>query len=208
LVGELLLGSFGADPQQAALHADELAAHCVEHSLDNYKHWACFHQGALLARHGDPNQGIDIMRRAIAEADAIDAKVFRPLQLGHLAWAHAKLGQPEVGLRLLDEGIETVGTSDERMYEAELYRLRGDLLLTLNKHAEAETEFQRALTTAHRQQARYWQLRAATSLAGHWRDRGRQAEARDLLAPIYRWFTEGFDTSDLKAAKALLDGLS
>ena len=94
------------------------------------------------------------------------------------------------------------------MYEAELYRLRGDLLLTLNKHAEAETEFQRALTTAHRQQARYWQLRAATSLAGHWRDRGRQAEARDLLAPIYRWFTEGFDTSDLKAAKALLDGLS
>jgi predicted ATPase len=97
-----------------------------------------------------------------------------------------------------------------RWIEAELHRLRGELLLALPEpdQSEAEACFRQALAVASQQQAKFWELRAATSLARVWRDQGKRAEARDLLAPIYGWFTEGFDTADLKDAKALLDELS
>jgi predicted ATPase len=127
-----------------------------------------------------------------------------------LAHAHAQGGRPAAGLENLDEALKQVEKTDGRWLEAELYRLRGELLLMApdrQPHA-AEFCFQRAIATAREQCARMWELRTATSLARLWRDQGRRAEARDLLAPVYGWFTEGFDTPDLKKACVLLDDLA
>ena len=118
------------------------------------------------------------------------------------------LGQPEVGLDLLDEAVQSAEATSERFFEAELYRLRGKIHLSLDKKNEAEAELKRALTIARQQGARWWELRAATTLARHWHDEGRFLEAISLLQPIYGWFVEGFDTPDLKDAKTLLDRLT
>ena len=111
---------------------------------------------------------------------------------------------------MLAEALTLVDTTGERWYEAELYRLKGALLLqqSSDNQAEAETCFQQAIDIARSQQAKSLELRAATSLARLWQQQGKRQEAHDLLAPVYNWFTEGFDTADLKDAKALLDALS
>jgi class 3 adenylate cyclase/predicted ATPase len=202
-----LLGTLGGDPQWAAAHADEAIAHSVKHGLADPQHWARFTQGALLAQSGDAQRGIELMRNAMTAAGSNDARNRRTLYLGHVAAAHASLGKPEVGVDFLDEAIQTVETTNERMFEAELHRLRGTMLSTLGERGEAEAELQRALAIAQQQQARWWELRAASSLARHWRDEGRYLEAHSILQPVYGWFVEGFDTMDLTGAKALLDEL-
>jgi predicted ATPase len=207
LDGEALLGALGADLKRAAVHADEAMAHSIEHSLADYEQRARFIQGALLAQSGDPQLGIELMQNAIAATERSTNRSRRTLYLGHSAAAHASLGQPEVGLDLLDEAIQTAETMDERFFEAELHRLRGKMLLTLGRRSEGEDGLRRALTIAQQQQARWWQLRAATSLAKHWHTAGKHQEAFSLLEPVYSWFVEGFDTTDLKDAKALLDEL-
>src|SRR5262249_55032302 len=140
----------------------------------------------------------------------------RPFCLALLAEVAVQVGQIEEGLRLVAESLAAFETSGRGDLLAEAYRLQGVLLLHQAGadavHAEAcfqqaETYFQQALTIARRQQAKSWELRAATSLARLWQQQGKQAEARALLAPIYDWFTEGFDTADLQEAKALLDEL-
>jgi class 3 adenylate cyclase/tetratricopeptide (TPR) repeat protein len=204
---EALLGAFGADSERAAAHADEGLAHSIEHSLADYEQRARFIQGALLAQSGDPQLGIELMRNAIAATERSTNRSRRTLYLGHSAAAYASLGQPEVGLDLLDEAIQTAETMDERFFEAELHRLRGKMLLTLGRRGEGEDGLRRALTIAQQQQARWWELRAATSLAKHWQTAGKHQEAFSLLEPVYSWFVEGFDTTDLKDAKALLDEL-
>jgi predicted ATPase len=161
----------------------------------------------LLAQSGDLQHGIELMNSAIAAAEGSAERNRRTLYLCHLASAHASLGRPEVGLDLLDEAIQTAEITSERFFEAELHRLRGEMLLSLGKKAEAEAALRRALTIAQQQQARWWELRAATSLAKHWHDEGRSIEAYSLLEPVYSWFIEGFDTPYLKNAKALLDEL-
>jgi len=201
------LGILGGDPQAAAAHADEAIAHSVEHGLAGPEHRARFIQGALLAQSGNPHHGIELMRKTIAAADSSAARNRRALYLGHVAAAHASLGQAEAGLNLLDEAIQTAEITNERFFEAELYRLRGEILSTLGKRDEAEAALRRAVTIAQQQQARWWELRAATSLAKHRRDEGQYLEAYPLLQPVYDWFVEGFDTTDLKEAKALLDEL-
>jgi predicted ATPase len=120
---------------------------------------------------------------------------------------HIHLGQHEEGLKALNEALSFVDKTGERVYEPELYRLKGALLLRLSQdnHPEAESCFQKAISVAHQQQARSLELRATTSLATFWQQKGRRADARELLAPIYGWFTEGFDTADLQEAKTLLD---
>ena len=204
---EALLGAFGADSERAAAHADEGLAHSIEHSLADYEQRARFIQGALLAQSGDPELGIELMQNAIAATERSTNRSRRTLYLGHAAAAYASLGQPEVGLDLLDEAIQTAEAMDERFFEAELHRLRGKMLLTLGRRSEGEDGLRRALTIAQQQQARWWELRAATSLAKHWHTAGKHQEAFSLLEPVYSWFVEGFDTTDLKDAKALLDEL-
>jgi len=202
LDGGALLGALGGDLKQAAAYAEEARAHSIEHSVADYEQRARFIQGAFLAQSGDPRQGIELMRSTYAAVEHTNRST---LHLGHFAGAHASLGQPEVGLDLLDEALRTAEATSERFFEAELYRLRGEMLLTIGSRAEGEAALQRALTIAQQQQARWWELRAATSLAKHWSEGGRYEEAYSLLQPAYGWFGEGFDTASLKEAKALLD---
>jgi len=130
--------------------------------------------------------------------------------LALLAEAHGTIGQSETGLPMLIEALALVDTTGERWYEPELYRLKGELLLqqSSDNHPEAETCFQQAIAIAQNQQAKSFELRAATSLSKLWHQQGKRQEAHDILAPVYDWFTEGFDTADLTEAKALLDALA
>jgi predicted ATPase len=138
--------------------------------------------------------------------------MYLPGSLCTLAEAQARAGQPEEGLDTLDEALALVEQTDERHWEAELYRVQGELLLMegddASASAAAEASFHRAIEVARRQSAKSWELRATTSLARLWQEQGRIDEARQVLATIYDWFTEGFDTPDLQEAKALLEELS
>ena len=127
-----------------------------------------------------------------------------------LAEAHGTLGEPEAGLTVLGAALTLAETTGDRWYDPELYRLKGALLLQQNSDNQAEVEacFHKALDLARNQQAKSFELRAATSLARLWHQQGKRQEAHDLLAPVYGWFTEGFDTADLLEAKALLDALA
>jgi predicted ATPase len=125
-----------------------------------------------------------------------------------LARAQARAGALDDALATLDRVLEHVRVARDPWYEPDLLRIRGELLLEKGKFEAAERSFSAALGQARATAARVWELRAATSLARLWRDQGRRAEAHDLLAPVYGWFTEGFDTADLKDARALLDELS
>jgi len=164
--------------------------------------WAC-------AIQGEEASGVAEMHQGLADWQATGAVIARPYFLALLADWHGKVGQGALGLQVLVEARDTAQHYQERFYEAEFYRLEGELLLTQAADcvAEAADCFQQALTIARRQQAKWWELRAATSLATLWQQQGKRQEAHDLLAPVYGWFTEGFDTVDLKEAKALLETL-
>src|SRR6516164_6197305 len=132
-----------------------------------------------------------------------------PSILSILARAHGEIGQFDDAWRCIGEAITAVETTKERISEAQVHRTAGEiaLLSPARDAAKAEEYFERALAVARQQQAKSWELRAAMSLARLWRDQGKTVEARELLAPVYGWFTEGFDTRDLKEAKALLEQL-
>ena len=135
--------------------------------------------------------------------------MYLPSWLSNLAGAHAELGQPDEAWRYIGEAMSTIETTKERWFEAEVHRIAGETALKPPEpdRAKAEAHFDYALTIARQQQAKSLELRAAMSLARLWRDQGKPQQARELLAPVYGWFTEGFDTLDLKEAKALLDEL-
>jgi predicted ATPase len=135
------------------------------------------------------------------------AVISSPLLLTFLAGAFFKLGQPGDGVSRLHEAAQFIENTDERYCEAEVYRLTADLLKMTGDQAVAEQSYCKALALADRQNAKAHQLRTAISMARLWRDQGKRDEARDLLAPVYGWFTEGFDTLDLKEAKKLLNEL-
>jgi predicted ATPase len=139
---------------------------------------------------------------------ATNAVVCTPSMLTSVAEAYARLGQPVEGLNLLAEVSQIIEATDERRDEAELHRVRGDLLLATGDQAAAEQSYHQALAVAQRQSAKLFELRAATSFARLWRDQGKPSEARKLLTPIYSWFTEGFDTPVLQDAKTLLNELA
>jgi predicted ATPase len=132
--------------------------------------------------------------------------MFRPMQLGFLAEAHSGIGERESARALLDEAIALATTTKEVYFEAELHRMRGEVLLAQDK-AAATDSFERALSIARLQSAKLWELRASVSLARMWCDQGRRDDARNLLAPVYGWFTEGFASPDLQAARELLEML-
>jgi predicted ATPase len=141
---------------------------------------------------------------------ATGVEIGRPYSLALLAEAHGIIGEPEAGLTVLTEALTLVDKTGERWYESEIYRLKGELLLqrSSDNATEAETCLQHALDIARNQQAKSFELRAARSLSKLWHQQGKRQEAHDLLAPIYHWFTEGFDTADLQESKALLDELA
>jgi predicted ATPase/class 3 adenylate cyclase len=173
------------------------------------------HRGEALAMLGQIQEGVAQMREGIAAFHAIGARTLLPGTLGSLAVAQAKAGQLQEGLATLAEALDLVAETDEHHWEAELYRLRGELLLMQGDDAgseaslrEAESCFQHAIEVARHQQAKSWELRATTSLTRLWRKQGRTVEAHQMLAEIYGWFTEGFDTPDMQEAKALLNELT
>jgi predicted ATPase len=167
-------------------------------------------EGCRSALTGSSSDAIETLTSALAGYRSTGATVYTPFVLSHLARAYAGLVQHREAWSVIDEAITATAKTKEKWSEAEIHRTAGDLALILPEAnaAQAEAHFERALAVARRQQAKSWELRAATSLSRLWRDRGKSAEARELLAPIYSWFTEGFDTPDLKEARALLDALA
>jgi TOMM system kinase/cyclase fusion protein len=159
---------------------------------------------------GHVEEGMAQMQQGLAAWRTTGAAVFQPYGLALLAKASAQVGQPEAGLTLLTEALAMAHDKGECRWNAELYRLQGEILLvrSAEHHTEAEACFGQALDIARRQQAKSWELRAAISLARLWQRQGKHAAAHELLAPIYSWFTEGFDTADLQEAKALLNELA
>jgi predicted ATPase len=165
-------------------------------------------RGWVLAQQAKVQEGIEQITQSLTAYRVTGAENFRLYWLAFLADAYGSMGQPEAGLTVLTEALTLVETTGARMYEPELYRLKGALLLQQSSDhlAEAETCFQHAIHIAQSQQAKSWELRSVTSLARLWQQ-GKRQEAHDLLAPVYNWFTEGFDTADLKDAKTLLEAL-
>ena len=167
-------------------------------------------RGWALAMQGQGAEGLTQLRQGLDAYRATGAEFQRPHFLSMLAEVHRSLGQPEAGLTALSEALALVETTGERYYEAELHRLKGELLLqqAAPEVSHAETCFQQALDIARRQQAKSLELRAAMSLGRLWQQQGKRQEAQALLAGVYHWFTEGFDTADLQEAKALLHAVS
>jgi predicted ATPase len=188
--------------------ATELMALAVERGFRNYRVVGRFYQGLTEVRSRRCDNGLALLREVLAELRAGGDEDWFPHSLCLLAAAHHEAGQARAGLELLEEALGRVEKNDERWFAAEVHRLRGELSLALFDPTGAEACFLRAAEVAQEQDAKMWELRATTSLARLWRDRGRRGEASDLLAPVYAWFTEGFDTADLKDAKALLEELS
>jgi class 3 adenylate cyclase/predicted ATPase len=167
-------------------------------------------RGWALLQQGQTQEGIEQISLGLTTYRATGAEILRAYWLALLAEAHGTMGQLEAGLTVLAEALTLTDTTGQRWYAAELYRLRGQLLLgqSSDHHAEAETCFHHALEIARSQQARSFELRAATSLARLWQTQEKCNEARQLLGDVYNWFTEGFETADLQDAKALLDALA
>jgi predicted ATPase len=166
-------------------------------------------RGWALAQQGQAQAGIEQITQGLRAHRATGAELHRPYYLALLAEVQGTVGEPAAGLRVLTEALAVMDKTDARWYESELYRLKGALLLqqSSSNQTEAESCFHQAILIAQNQQAKSWELRASTSLASLWQRQGKRAEAHALLAPIYGWFTEGFDTADLQDAKALLEAL-
>jgi class 3 adenylate cyclase/predicted ATPase len=185
-----------------ALTSEEMLPFFRAHAII-FRGWALFEQGQV-------EEGIAQLREGLVAYRATGADLECSHWLALLAEAYRDIGQPEQGLRVIAEALDPVAQTGIVYYQPELHRLDAELRLRLDTADKqpAEASFNRALEIARNQQAKSWELRAATSLARLWREQGRRGEARELLAPVYGWFTEGFDTADLKDAKALLDRLA
>jgi class 3 adenylate cyclase/predicted ATPase len=166
-------------------------------------------RGWALVHQGQAKEGITQIEQGLIAYRATGGEITRPYYLALLAEAYGMMGQPEAGLTTLVEALTLAETTGERWYEPEMHRLQGAFLLqrSLENHLEAESCFQHALAIARNQQAKSFELRAATSLSHLWQNQGKSQEARQLLGDVYGWFTEGFETADLQEAKALLDAL-
>ena len=163
------------------------------------------HQGCVLARAAIAD-AVQMTSSLIANRPDVVSAIF----LSSLARAYAEVGQFDDAWRSIGEALTLIEKTKERWFEAEVHRIAGEIALKSPEPeaGKAEAYFERALTIARQQQAKSWELRAAMSMARLWRDQGKRDEARELLAPVYGWFTEGFDTRDLKEAKALLGELA
>jgi predicted ATPase len=190
--------------------AEALIDQATEQGLPHWVALSMIMRGWALASQGQGEEGVAQMQQGLKDALTRGIESVRSTALGALSEACRTLGQVDDGLRLLDEALTFADESGQRHSEAELYRLKGELLLqqTIPGVSKTETCFQQALDIARRQEAKSWELRAATSLARLWQSQDKRQDAYDLLAPVYGWFTEGFDTADLQEAKSLLEELS
>jgi class 3 adenylate cyclase/predicted ATPase len=200
----LLLGGANAALDE---RTDELVAVATEQGFPHWRSQGAIYRGWVKVKNGDVAEGISLLRRGSSTFRATGAELWMPHHIALLARACEIAAQVEEASTLLDEALQIVERTGERWLEAELNRHKGQLLLRQGHSEAAEELYRKALSIAREQQAKLWELRAAASLARLRRDQGRHAEARDLLGPVYGWFTEGFETPDLKDAKMLLDEL-
>jgi class 3 adenylate cyclase/predicted ATPase len=205
-----LLHQLRREPLPARAQAEAGLALCTEQGFAAYGALCLLPRGWAVAQQGEVAEGIADIRQGFAAWQATGAGMAWPWFLALLAESCGRVGQLDEGFRALEEALAVVQNNKERLYEAELYRLKGELLLqgAPAHREEAERNFQQALAVSRRQQAKSCELRAAMSLSRMWQQQGKRDEARELLAPIYGWFTEGFDTADLREAKTLLEELS
>jgi predicted ATPase len=215
--GGTMVHLFRRDLPAAQALAEASMALASEHEFRYFLAQATMQRGRTLAEQGRIDEGIAQLRQGLAAWESTGTRYRRPTFLAWLAEAYGKAGQAQEGLSVLDEALAQVESTDERYYESELRRLKGELLIQGDKSGadssfhQAESCFHHAIEVARRQQAKSWELRAVMSWSRLWHaqgSQGKKAEARQLLAEIYDWFTEGFDTADLIEARTLLEELS
>jgi len=204
LLIHILRGNYAA----ANAAADELVALADEKGASFWKSCGTSMQGCLFALTGNASDAIHTITSGIAAWRATGATIWLPVYFSYLTRAYAECGKVDDARRCIGEAITAVETTKERWWEAEVNRVAGEVALISGRKDSAEAYFSRALEVAVAQQAKAFELRAAMSMARLWRDEGRPHEARDVLLPVYGWFTEGFDTLDLREAKALLNALA
>ncbi len=204
-----VLRQFRGEVREAQETAESVIALCAEHELTERLGWATSLHGWAMAQQGHNEEGIAQIQEGLAASRATGAGLRRPYFLTLLAEAYMETGRLDKGLSALTEALAAADENENRNYEAETHRLKGELLLKQNNcnASEAQSCFQRAIAVSRKQSGKSLELRATTSLARLLATQGKLAEARTMLAEIYNWFTEGFDTADLKNAKALLDQL-
>jgi predicted ATPase/class 3 adenylate cyclase len=209
LLSAAILHQFRHEVPTAHEQATAAMTLATEQAHANWFAWGMILHGWTRAMQGQCEEGIAQIRQGLTAEQATGLRAWQPYFLGLLAEAYGKGGHPEAGLATLADALAIVDTTEVRFYVAELFRLQGTLLLwqTIPDASQAETCFHQALDIARAQQAKFWELRAATSLARLWQSQGKRQDAHDLLAPVYGWFTEGFDTADLQDAKVLLHEL-
>jgi predicted ATPase len=195
----------------ATVLADDLIAIAGDHNLGSFRVYATMFQGHALSMRGDARNGIELMRQAgesWQSMSAMSGALAVPSATLAAAQANARLGKTETAVAMVDTAIEQIQSNGEFLSESDAYRIKGEMLTEKASFGAAEHWLSRALEVARTQQAKSLELRAAISLARLRIKQGRRDEARDPLAEVYGWFTEGFDTADLKDAKALLDELN
>jgi predicted ATPase len=199
-------GNYSAANEQAI----ELVSLAEEKGAQFWKALGISMQGCLLILTGRPGDAIQMITSSITALQSTGSTLWLPLHQPYLARAYAELGQFDDARRCIAEAIAVTETSKEKWHEADIYRIAGDIALLPPQPdvKKAEASFNQALAIARAQEAKSWELRAATSMARLWCDQGKRDEARDLLVPVYGWFTEGFDTRDLMEAKALSHALA
>jgi class 3 adenylate cyclase/predicted ATPase len=202
----IFCGNYGL----ATAHIEELIALAEEKGAAIWKSFGMGCRGVLSALSGNASDAVRIITAGMASLQSTGATVSAPWLLATQARAYADLAQFDDAWCSFDKAIETIEIGKEKRWEAEVNRIGGEIALMASEPdmSKAESYFERALAVAREQQAKSWELRAAMSMARLWRDQGNRRQAQDLLAPVYGWFTEGFDTLDLKEAKALLEALS
>jgi len=197
------------DFRTADMQSREVAALADEKGAPLWKAYGTMFQGFIFGLTGQARNASQLITRGIAAYRSTGSTVFMPWYLSNLAVAYAEASQFDDAWRCVREATAALEATKETWCEAEVHRIAGEIALKSPEPdtAKAQAYFTRALEISRRQQAKSWELRAAMSLARLWRDQGKPQQARELLAPVYGWFTEGFDTRDLKEAKALLEEL-
>jgi predicted ATPase len=204
-LARILCGNFSV----AEAQSDEVIPLAKEKVSPIWEGFGMMNRGCVLQAYDRDAEAVEVTTAGMAVYRATRATVYLPFFLSHLSVSYARLGRFEDASRCIHEAMNRVETTKERWCEAEVIRIAGEIALLSREpdEAKAQTYFERALAVARQQQAKSWELRGAMSLARLWRDQGKRVEARELLAPVYGWFTEGLDTRDLKQAKGLLEEL-